>query len=253
MDKDNVYTKSGAKNSFRFRLSVFAWLGPTLTFLGLICFAIGNIYDRPANRFINTSSSDYRNEQTLFNEAKDLLQTPCHKECEKYFIEKPILSRDVKLVRLTPLMTSSSRDDYIIATQQDVEEGKVVVDNYIAIVSFNDGKPDLTFMLPKNSLFPVFPVFAPTQREEDYQKIVTTRYEKYNRYLDVQSNLNVASTIVLKPSREGVIVGSADTITSVPMKTFENLLNTINDEILEKTPDLIKQQADLKLWQDAKS
>lgn len=250
MDKDNVYSKLENKKSFRLRLSIFAWLGPTLTFLGLICFAIGNIYDRPANRFINTSSSDYRNEQVLFNEAKDLLQTPCHEGCERYFIDKPILSRDVKLVRLTPVMTSSSRDDYIIATQRDVEEGKVVVDNYIAIVSFNDGKPDLTFTLPKNSLFAVF---APTQREEDYQKIVKTRYEKYNRYLDVQSNLKVASNIVLKPSREGVIVETADTITSVPMKTFENLLSTINDEILEKKPELIKQQADLKLWQDAKS
>lgn len=250
MDKDNVYTNSEAKKSSRFRLSFSPWLGPTLILLGLICFVIWNGYEGPANRFINISSSDYRNEQTLFNEAKALLQTPCHEGCERYFIEKPILSRDVKLVRLTPVMKSSSRDDYIIATQQDVEEGKVVVDNYIAIVSFNDGKHELAFMLPKASLFPVF---VPTQREEAYQEIVKARYEKYNRYLDVQSNLNVASTIVLKPSREGVIVGSADTITSVPMKTFENLLSTINDEILEKTPDLIKQQADLKLWQDAKS
>ncbi|MDI6975964.1 hypothetical protein [Serratia sp. Se-RSBMAAmG] len=249
MDKDNVYTKRENKKSFRLHLSIFAWLGPTLTFLGLICFAIGNIYDRPANRFINTSSSDYRNEQTLFSEAKDLLQTACHEGCERYFIKKPIFSRDVKLVRLAPVMTSSSRDDYIIATQRDVEEGKVVVDNYIAIVSFNDGKPELAFMLPKASLFPIF---APIQSEY-YQEIRKAQYEKYNRYLDIQAHLKVASNIVLKPTREGVIVGSADTITSVPMKTFENLLNTINDEILEKTPDLIKQQADLKLWQDAKS
>lgn len=249
MDKDNVYTNSGAKKSSRFRLSFSPWLGPTLILLGLICFVIWNGYEGPANRFINISSSDYRNEQTLFNEAKALLQTPCHEGCERYFIEKPILSRDVKLVRLTPVMTSSSRDDYIVATQRDVEEGKVVVDNYIAIVSFNDGKPELTFTLPKSSLFPVF---APIQSEY-YQEIRKAQYEKYNRYLDIQAHLKVASNIVLKPSREGVIVGSADTITSVPMKTFENLLNTINDEILEKTPDLIKQQADLKLWQDAKS
>lgn len=249
MHKDNVYTKLESKKSSRFRLSFLTWLGPTLTFLGLICFVIGNAYDRPANRFINTSSSDYRNEQTLFNEAKDLLQTPCHEGCERYFFEKAILSRDVKLVRLTPVMTSSSHDDYILATQQDVEEGKVVVDNYIAIVSFNDGKPDLTFMLPKINFFPIIAPFD----TEKYNEIIKAQYEKYNRYLDVQSNLKVASTIVLKPSREGVIVGSADTITSVPMKTFENLLNTINDEILEKTPDLIKQQANLKLWQDAKS
>lgn len=249
MDKDNVYTKPENKKSSRFTLSIPTWLGPILILFGLICFVIGNAYHSPANRFINTSSSDYRNEQTLFNEANDLLQTPCHEGCERYFLEKPVLSRDVKLVRLTPVMTSSSRDDYIIATQRDVEEGKVVVDNYIAIVSFNDGKPDLTFTLPKSSLFPIF---APIQSEY-YQEIRKAQYEKYNRYLDIQAHLKVASNIVLKPTREGVIVGSADTITSVPMETFENLLRTINDEVVNKTPDLIKEKEDLKLWQDAKS
>lgn len=216
----------------------------TIVFLSIL-FAI--IISPNGYYFINTSSSDYHTDKVLFSEARTILEKPCYR-CSNYSLKISGLSKDIKLVRITPVMRSSSKKEHINVTQQDIDKGTVFLENHIAIVSFNDGKPDLTFKLPEAELFPI--IFF---NDKTYKEIREAQDKKYARYIDIKTNLNLASNIFINSVPDGVVISSSEAITSVPMQTIKNLLSTINDKVLEKTPYLIKEQENLRLWQDAKS